>query len=874
MTEPKKSNSIIEGKAGLYGRMSIKNKLVLIMMLSIFIAVLSACAVIFSYEWIAHRQQIVANLSVEAVMFGNNSSAALSFNDPEDAKEIIGALKEKESIVMAALFQKDGSLFATYHRNGAENIITPEPEPDGYRFSDDALELFHRIYVKEQFIGTIYLQSDLEELSAFVFRSINTILIIIFMISTVVYLIISRLQKVFTSPLYHLSEVAEEVTRTGNFSIRASRQYDDEVGLLADNFNEMMNNVEKKDRALSESERNYREIYNASSDAIFIHDANTGTILDVNQTMLDMYGYTHEEALRMNVSDVSVDDPEYSQQEAIARVQKAIHEGPQLFEWKGKKRSGEEFWLEIALKKSEIGGKDRVLAVVRDICKRKEDEEELKKYREHLEELVKDRTTELAKAKETAEATNRAKSGFLANMSHELRTPLNAILGFSEIMERDPAITGSHRENLKIINHSGAHLLALINDVLDMSKIEADLTVLDKKSFDLHHTLTVVEEIIRSRGGAKGLRYSVSRTPDVPRYIRADEQRLRQVLINLLGNSVKFTEKGRVTLRVSSLPADKGQPNQKIHFEIEDTGRGIASADLTNIFDSFVQIKSDRQSGEGTGMGLTISRKLVQMMGGDISVESELGKGSIFSFDIETESVDKDEIEVQAKVPRVIGLAPGQPVYRLLVVEDNPANRILLSKLLRLVGFEVYEAINGREGVEQYEKLQPALIWMDIRMPVMDGYEATRAIRQTEISSNQPKTPIIAVTAHAFEDERELILAAGCDDVVRKPFQETEIFEVMTRHLGVRYIYEEAEGRKAEGEGEAAGDTLTSEALAELPDDLLAELRQAVVDLDVDLVESITGRIRSLNATVADELEDLADNFQYDKLLTLLQQSI
>ena len=363
------------------------------------------------------------------------------------------------------------------------------------------------------------------------------------------------------------------------------------------------------------------------------------------------------------------------------------------------------------------------------------------------------------------------------------------------------------------------------------------------------------------------MRCIVTRTPDVPRYIRTDEQRLRQVLINLLGNGVKFTDKGGVTLRVSSVPADKGQPSQKIRFAIEDTGTGIAPADLDIIFDAFVQIKSARQNDEGTGMGLTISRKFVQMMGGDISVASELGKGSIFMFDIEAEPVDMAEIETESRAPRVIGLAPGQPACRILVVEDNPANRVLLSKLLRLAGFEVYEAINGREAVEQYEKQQPALIWMDMRMPVMDGYKATRAIRQAEIDTQKPKTPIIAVTAHAFEEEREPILAAGCDDVVRKPFQEAEIFEVMARHLGVRYVYEEDEGRRAKSEGEAPGDALTPAALAKLPDDLLAELKQAIIDLDMGLIETVIKRIRRLNAPVADGLADLAGKYQFEEIM-------
>ena len=534
----------------------------------------------------------------------------------------------------------------------------------------------------------------------------------------------------------------------------------------------------------------------------------------------------------------------------------------------------------------------------------------------------------LQQAKEAAETANRAKSRFLANMSHELRTPLNAILGFTQVISRDPSLNPHHQESLGIINRSGEHLLALINDVLEMAKIEAGQITLNSRAFDLHRLLSNLQEMLRCRAEAKGLKLIFEDSPEVPQYVRTDEGKLRQVLINLLGNAIKFTQQGQVTLRLMTenqqsvvsnqqsvvgigsrgdgemgnasqpstlcpLSATLSSPFHILVFEIEDTGAGIELDQDEALFDAFVQTETGRQSQEGTGLGLAISRQFVRLMGGDIRVSSVLGRGTIFRFDIRVEPVQQTTDLATTPVHRkVIGLAPNQPVYRILVVEDNRLNRLALVKLLKSCGFQVQEASNGHDAIALWRSWRPDLIWMDIRMPRMDGCEATERIKaeaqeyggdgemgkwgdgeaggdgkgqdkrsqklgvsgqlsanglhsipqaKSKIQNPKSKIPsgaerslseampdkaiaprainpkskiqnpkskiqnpkskiqnplppiIIALTASAFEEDRATILAAGCDDIVNKPFRQTIIFDKMAHYLGVRYLYQDQE---------------------------------------------------------------------------------
>ena len=492
------------------------------------------------------------------------------------------------------------------------------------------------------------------------------------------------------------------------------------------------------------------------------------------------------------------------------------------------------------------------------VGERTQAEQELKKYRLHLEKLVEERTAQLLKAKQAAETANIAKSTFIATMSHELRTPLNAILGFSELMSRDNAASPAQKETLAIINRSGAHLLSMINDVLDISKIEAGRLEVDIETFDLIHLLQDISDIVGVNAAHNQLSFRLEIAPDIPQYVKTDTGKLRQILINLLGNAVKFTQQGGVILRANChAVATPGMV--MLNIEVADSGMGMPKDRLADLFQPFVQLPQANLDTKGTGLGLVISKSLVELMGGYITVSSVLGVGSTFKIDLPVAIATTDDISVDEDWNPVKSLAPHQPKWRLLVVDDNPDNRLLLFKILTEVGFQVREAINGEEAISVFQQWQPHLIWMDMRMPVMDGYQATAKIRQLK-DGNRVK--IIAITASAFIEEHQKIIDAGCDAVLHKPFHAPELFAALMSCLKVKFIYRDIPGVEASPKQEISQTTLSL-----IPVELRQQLHQTALNLDMEGTDAVIEQIRAIAPEVANGLQDLAQAYQFDQII-------
>jgi signal transduction histidine kinase/DNA-binding response OmpR family regulator len=505
----------------------------------------------------------------------------------------------------------------------------------------------------------------------------------------------------------------------------------------------------------------------------------------------------------------------------------------------------------------------------------KQSHEQLEDYSKTLELKVEERTVQLQqevrdrqRAEEMAQSANHAKSEFLANMSHELRTPLNGILGYTQICQKDRTLSEQQKNRIGIIHQCGEHLLTLINDILDLSKIEARKMELYPREFHFDEFLQSIAEICKIKAEQKGISLIYQTLTPLPKMIRADDKRLRQVLLNLLGNAVKFTEKGTIAFKV-------GYDEQKIRFQIEDSGVGIAADHIDQIFNPFQQVGENSRKTEGTGLGLAISGQLVEMMGGTIQVKSTLGVGSTFRFDLDLVETDSSRDTTNVLKLTVIGVKGKKP--KILIVDDKPTNRSILVSFLEPLGFDVLDAVDGQDGLNKAHEFQPDAILLDLVMPNLDGFEVTRQLRSTPILKN---IIIIAISASVFEFDQQQSIKVGCNDFLPKPIREKDLLEKLQQHLKLEWIYEnESEIGELLKERDKPENNPVSSSIS--PDLSIPPAEEVAIFLDLAMrgdLRAITKRANQLEESnqelslFASHLRQLAKEFKGRQILEFLKQ--
>lgn len=461
-------------------------------------------------------------------------------------------------------------------------------------------------------------------------------------------------------------------------------------------------------------------------------------------------------------------------------------------------------------------------------------------------------------ARKHAESANHAKTMFLANMSHEIRTPMNAVLGFAQLLDRDPSLSPDAREKVATILKSGEHLLSIINDVLEMSRIEAGRVALSEQPIELHTLLEDLAVMFRMRAKEKGLIFSLNIAKDLPRYIVADMVKLRQILINLLGNAVNFTTTGTIEFRAASVS------NDRIAIEVQDTGIGIALEEQKEIFRPFERTQSGEQTSGGTGLGLAISRNYAHLMGGEITIESNLKRGSCFRFEFHSPSPAILPVS-EKSIEQFKSLTSGQGEIRVLVVDDTSTNRELLRKFLEPLGFVVDEACNGHEAIEKVVSHAPRVILMDLVMPGMNGIEAIRFIRK---NTRDESIAIIGISASAFEDDKQLFLRVGANAFLAKPFNQQELLALIAHHADVKF-----ETEKVYKDISVSPQTTEILDLGKLSFETVQNLKDAAERLDKKRAKEIVTCISKIYPDMGRSIEKLIDEFRFDQIVSLCQKT-
>jgi PAS domain S-box-containing protein len=800
-------------------RISIRNKLILIILIVTLLAISIGFGFLTLYNIRSYKQDMVSNIRSSIEVISEYCVLPLQFLYKDNAANELKKFQTIPHIVQAVLYDKKNDVFAVFKRGNndsrdskkEEDSLCPwhplHPDQNGSKevfsslFKDDFLYAHQLVMGNGEEWGCLCVKASTAALSQKIHRHLFTMLTVVAVLILLSYLLAYGLQTIISRPILNLAAVTKRISEKQDYSVRVQSKRADEIGVLYDEFNHMLEQIQLREIERDKAEKKYRDIFENATYGIF-QLSPQGILLTANPAFARILGYDSSEEVLTGLTNVY--EQIYIDKEKGDEFRELIEKTGWIkdFEFKANRKD-----------KSIVYLSQTAHAVV-------DEAQNLLYYEGMLEDISqKKHMEELKIAKEAAEAANRAKSEFLANMSHEIRTPMNAIMGFSELLWKQVE-NEKHKEYLKTITTSGQTLLSLINDILDLSKIEAGKLEINFKPTSPHSIFTDIERIFSQKINQKGLEFRLEIDPDLPGELLLDEVRMRQILFNLVGNAVKFTHEGYIKLSVYQSFHKPDHSSLKLVFTIEDTGIGIPADQKELVFDAFTQQKNqDAHQYGGTGLGLSITRRLVEIMGGTISVESEKGKGSTFR-------VVFSKVEVPS-LPSILTPAtglpvPGPPVEEIesirfqdslvLVVDDVASNRVLIKEFLQSVNISCIEAENGQQALQFTRQYKPDLVIMDIRMPVLNGHEATGFIKADEQLKH---IPVVMLTASVMKEQEDEIRQNRCDGFLRKPVNRIELIAQLMRFLPHRILRKTKKPLETVEEKEQ--EALTPETQAKLP---------------------------------------------------------
>lgn len=725
----------------LRGPVTLRHKLTLVSTLVIGMAITIAGGVFIADGWRSFRLRLLADLTVQAEMLAHNCSAALAFDDPGDARQLLAALRVREPVRAAAVYRADGSLLARYLRDPHELLPeTSRAAQTGRWGSDGLLEVHKPVWLEGRLTGTVYLRSDLSELKRWLHRSLALVTVIVLLACGLAVPLATRLLRFVSTPLLALTEVARKISRGHDFTVRAIKVSEDEIGTLTECFNDMLDHIEQRDGKLRESELSHRAIFNGVNEAIIIHAPDTGAIVDVNEAMLRLYGCSHEQAMQLTLSDISEGEPPYSRREARARIRAAVDGEAQLFEWRAKTLAGDVLWTEVTLRSAEICGVTRVLAVVRDISDRKSLEQQLLQA-------------------QTAEAIGTLAGG----LAHDFNNVLMAIAGHCELALASQPQKPAVREALAQIDNAWRRASDVVRQMQTLNRRAQPELRIGPIAATVRDALKLVRVLLPTT-------IEVHEEITASRFARADPTWIHQLVMNLCTNAYHAMQRSGGVLRVTLEDRDlderaaarlvglKAGPHMRL--VVSDTGCGMTAETLEHIFDPYFTTK---EVGKGTGLGLAVVHGIVKDLGGAITVSSRPGEG--------TELVVFLPAAVEHVRASSLGASQRQDMprgtERVLVLDDDPVVAELCGSVLGSLGYRVQVETRVEDALRSY-RLRPErydAVVTDMVMPQKTGIEVA-----SEMLATRPELPILLVSGHSESLTDEVVAGSGIRALLMKPF--------------------------------------------------------------------------------------------------------